>query len=578
MCDQNSLANDLFDRFWTWRLQNAPEFATAIGKHDYDDRLDEMSLPSYLRRRDAAQSFLDEVKKLLLSAPTTDRSLTLNLNLLKLDLESFIEGNEHRTYTFPINQLEGPQIDFPRLISYTKKSSSDEYNKLFQRLKLFPRQIEEVITLMKTGIQENRTMHSISIEKVPGQLMEVAATSVDDSKFFDGFKKKPESISTDEWDEIVKTGRELISELVLPAYTKLANFIDDEYKSHTRSEIAASSLPNGQEYYKQCLKFHTSTNWSAQEIHDLGKREVEKINIKMKDVMNQVNFLGGISQFKTFMKTDAQFKFMSKEDMLNKYNETAAKIADVLPKYFKRTPVIRYSITEVPAEVADSFPTAYYLAPPEDGTRPGTFFLNTHEPETRNRYEAVALSLHEAEPGHHLQSALTMEQDSLVDFRRFMEDRKYYEPPARFAMNTAYVEGWGLYSEYLGEEMGLYTDPYDMFGRLSYEMLRACRLVVDTGMHALGWSKQEAVNYMVQNTVASEGEVDAEIDRYITWPGQACGYKVGELKIKELRRKAEMSLGEKFDVREFHDMVASIGGVPMHALETQVDEFIETFK
>ena len=578
MCDKKELSNDLFNRFWSWRLQNAPEFATAIGNHEYDDRLDEMSLPSYSRRRDAGQSFLDEIKTLLQSESPTDQATRLNLNLLKIDLESVIQGSEFHTYTFPINQLEGPQVDFPRLVKWAKKDNIDDYNKLFQRLRLFPRQIDETITLLKVGIEEKRTMHTISIDKVPDQLRDVANASVENTQFFQAFTAKPDNISTEEWTGIVDTGRKLIGDQVLAAYKKLADFIENEYKPKARTDIAATTLPNGHEYYKQCLRFHTSTNLTAKEIHDLGKREVNRISGKMIDVMKQVKFSGNLDEFKIFMETDAQFRFTTKEEMLEKYNEVTSNITKLLPSYFKRVPASRYIITEVPSAVAESFPAAYYLAPPEDGSRPGTFYLNTHKPESRNRYEAVALSLHEAEPGHHLQSALTMEQESLVEFRRFMEDRKYYECPGRFAINTAYVEGWGLYSEYLGEEMGLYSDPYDMFGRLSYEMLRACRLVVDTGMHALGWSRQQALDFMRTNTVASETEVTSEIDRYITWPGQACGYKVGELKIRELRRHAEVSLGDKFDLLEFHDMVASIGGVLMHVLEIEVEEFIKKFQ
>ena len=278
------------------------------------------------------------------------------------------------------------------------------------------------------------------------------------------------------------------------------------------------------------------------------------------------------------MRTDSQFKFESKEHILKHYKDIYSKILAVLPQLFERLPEAKCEIVPVPEEVAPSFPGAYYLAPPEDGSRPGTFYINTHNPTNRNTYEAVSLALHEAQPGHHLQGSLTMESSGLLSFRRFMEDRTYYEPPGRFAMNSAYVEGWGLYSEYLGEELKLYEDPYDLFGRLSHEMLRACRLVVDPGMHALGWSHQQAVDFLLENTASSEEDIISEIDRYITWPGQACGYKIGEIKIKELRSMAENELGNKFDIKKFHDLIASVGGVPLDILENLIKNFISKYK
>ena len=251
----------------------------------------------------------------------------------------------------------------------------------------------------------------------------------------------------------------------------------------------------------------------------------------------------------------------------------------MLPKHFERLPKSKFVVSPVPEDIASSFPGASYLAGAEDGSRPAIFYINTFKPETRSKYEAMSFSLHEAEPGHHLQSTLTMESRDLVSFRRYFEDRKYYEPPARFAMKTGYHEGWGLYCEYLGEELGLYSDPYDFFGRLSNEMVRSCRLVVDTGIHALGWSKEKAIEYMMQHTATDPHYITSEMDRYITWPGQACGYKIGEIKTKELRQKAVSKLGENFDVRKFHDLVASMSSVPLTILERQVDIFIsETLK
>jgi len=279
-----------------------------------------------------------------------------------------------------------------------------------------------------------------------------------------------------------------------------------------------------------------------------------------------------------FLRDDPRFNYSTGEEIVSNYKQKGKHIHGLLLEIFSVLPKAPYVIIPIPAEVAPSFPGAFYLAPSKDGSRPGTFYINTYRPETRKRYEAVALSLHEAEPGHHLQGALTIERGSDLSFRRFMEDRKYYEAPSSFPKNTAYVEGWGLYAEFLGEELKVYKSHYDMAGRLSHEMFRACRLVVDTGIHAFGWSRDKAIKFVNSHTALSLHDIEKEIDRYITWPGQACGYKIGELKLKELRKKAEKALGVKFDLRDYHTTVASMGGVPLDFLENQIDNYIEAHK
>ena len=537
-----------------------------------------MSLASYTRRQEDAKDFLAEVLDLIEVTPTSMNDLSLNLELLKEDLQSFVDGVRFKPYLFPLNQLEGPQLDFPRLISYMKTNTVEDYEKILSRFRQFPQQIEESIHLLEEGMRIGITMHSISASPLPKQLLEQTNVTVEKSGLFKPFLKKPDQISDVKWCSLVDNAKDLISNTIMPTYEILAKFIKDVYLKSTRQDIGVSSLPNGSEFYAKCLRFHTTTDLTPQEVHDMGKKEVTRINHVMESIREKVGFEGTLPEFRAHMRTDPKLKFKNASEILDHYNKVCEKIAKILPKYFLRVPESRFVITPVPEEVAPNFPGAYYLAPPQDKSRPGTFFINTYLPETRNKYEAVCLSLHEAEPGHHLQAALTMESESLVDFRRFMEDRKYYEPPARFAMNTAYTEGWGLYSEYLGEEMGLYADPYDMFGRLSHEMLRACRLVVDTGMHALGWSRGDAIQFMLDNTATSQHDIESEIDRYITWPGQACGYKVGELKIKEIRKNAEDTLGEKFDIRKFHDLIASMGGVPIKILENQINKFVENNK
>ena len=571
----------VIESFWKWRLINSPEFATSIGVHDYDNRLDEMNLNSYLRRKNEAEIYLKEATDILerASKENAEKSTLLNLNLLKTDLEQFINGATYQPYLWPINQLEGPQLDFPRLLSWMKTDSKDNMQKIISRLRLFPLQINEMIKLMKEGIRLGKTMHRVSVEPVISVLNDVSRRDVQESKLFTPFKTKPQNITDTDWESLIKEAQVLIVDKVHPSYKKLADFLQHEYLPKTRLDIGSSSLPNGAEYYRACLRFHTTTNFSPKEVHEIGKREVQRITERMEEVRKKIGFEGDLKAFRNFMRTEKKLKFSTAEEIVSHYKNVSETIKSVLPTLFERLPKGKFVVSPVPEDVAPSFPGAYYLAGAEDGSRPATFYINTYKPDTRSKYEAMSLCLHEAQPGHHLQTALTMESGDLVSFRRYFEDRKYYEPPARFAMNTGYIEGWGLYSEYLGEELGLYSDPYDFFGRLSHEMLRSCRLVVDTGMHALAWTKEKAIEYMMQNTAADLHDITAEVDRYITWPGQACGYKIGEIKIKELRQKAANKLGDKFDVKKFHDLLASMGSVPLKILESQVDSFIlETSK
>jgi len=391
--------------------------------------------------------------------------------------------------------------------------------------------------------------------------------------------QKPSAISQEDWDELVMEAKLVIVNSVQPAYGRLNTFMEEEYLQHTRGDIAASSLPGGKDYYSACLHFHTTTNRTAEEIHQIGRKEVNRILGRMLKVKEQTGFKGSLKAFQYYLRTDPKFNYSSGQEIIDNYKKKGETAHKLLPQFFSVTPIAKYEIVKVPDEIAPSMSGAYYLSPPADGSRPGMFYINTYAPETRKRYSATSTGLHEAEPGHHLQGSLAIENGSNTTFRRFMEDRKYYEAPASYPKNTAYVEGWGLYAEYLGEEMGVYKDPYDMFGRLSDEMLRACRLVVDTGMHAAMMDgdrkcdKQWAIDFMTENTALSAHDIESEINRYITWPGQACGYKMGEIKIRGLRTKATQSLGTRFDVRKFNTFVASMGGMPLNFLEDQIDEW-----
>ena len=561
----------ILERFWEWRLKESPEFATAIGIHDFDDKLDDLSLESFRRREKAAEELLNELEEAKKDDPSA--SMRLNYTLLEMEIKQYLSGMKFKSFLFPLNQLEGPQMDFPRLISWMKTDTATQYKKILSRFEHFPFQISHMIELLNYGVSEGYTMAIESISVVSGQLELIGKGTVSESKMYKPFLNFPTAIDEIEQKSLADKAKELLADKVFPAYLQLANFLRTEYIQHVRPKPGICFLENGLEYYQECLRFHTSTELTPEKIHNIGKNEVEQISLKMKEVMKKVDFQGSLQNFQDYLKSDPKFHFKNEEDMFSIYNNIATKIKSLLSKVIKTIPSQQYVIEPVPKEIAPGFPGAYYLNPSVDGTRPGTFYLNTYKVEERSNIECVSLSLHEAEPGHHLQCSFAMEQKDLPSFRRYIEDRVYYQSPGRFALNTGYLEGWGLYCEYLGEELHLYENPYDFYGRLSHEMLRACRLVVDTGIHAFGWSREDSIKFMSEKTAMAETDIIAEVDRYITWPGQACAYKIGELKIKELREKAKSMLGESFDVREFHEIVLSLGAVPLGVLEEEVMNF-----
>ena len=371
--------------------------------------------------------------------------------------------------------------------------------------------------------------------------------------------------------------KEAIVNNIKPAMGRVAEFLENEYLPNTRSEIAATSLPSGKEFYNACLKFHTSTNLTAEQIHQIGQEEVQRIEKNMKEILsNELN--KGNKDLRTFLselRNDNQFFFKSPNELLDHFKKVLNELINPkLSSLFWHPPNLPLKVVEIPAHMGGG-PAAYYIAGTADGSRPGKFFVNTKRYDSQPRYECISLALHEGNPGHHLQSCYSMVADPpLPKFRQFMEDRSYYLVPSRFPINTAFVEGWALYCENLGDDLGIYNDPYDRLGHYSMEMIRACRLVVDTGMHALHWSRQQAIDFMQEHTAASEENIRSEINRYITWPGQAVGYKIGEIKIKKMREIAEKKLKQKFDIRDFHEVILRSAG-PLHIVEEEVSRYIE---
>jgi uncharacterized protein (DUF885 family) len=381
------------------------------------------------------------------------------------------------------------------------------------------------------------------------------------SPLYQAFAKLPETIPAARRSGLRARGEAAIRGQVLPALGKFHAFVKDEYLPACRKDIAAASLKDGAAYYQFAIRAQTTTDLTAQQIHDIGKQEVARIRSRMEELIRQVEFKGTFQEFLKFLRSDPRFYYEKPQDLVTGYAAISKRMDAELPRLFAELPRTPYGVREIPAYEAPAQTTGYYLPGAADGSRAGYFYVNTYKLETRPKYEMEALSLHEAVPGHHLQIARAQELGGLPDFRR---NGGY----------TAYVEGWGLYAESLGDDIGFYSDPYSKFGQLTYEMWRACRLVVDTGMHALGWTRQQAIDFMLENTAKTENDVIVEIDRYISWPGQALAYKLGELKIKELRARARAELVDKFDLRRFHNAVLDNGPLPLSVLEAQIDEWI----
>ncbi len=547
---------------WAWRLQTDPVFATTQGVRDYDDRLADRSLAAYdadIAKNKELVARLDALDKAGLSE--ADK---LNLDLLRLQLSNSIEGANFGGKYLAITNRNGPHTDITGLADELPFFTKADYESYVARLNASPAYVEGTVERLKGGVASGWTQPCLAMD---GFEKSIAFHVVDDPKkstLFTPFEKKPAAISAGDWKTLTAAGVAAIRDKAVPAIAEFGKFYEAEYKPNCRKEIGASALPDGPAYYAYRSRVYTTTNRTPDEIHALGLKEVKRLRKEMDAVIRSAKFQGDFKAFQQFLRTDPQFYAKSAEELMEKNSIVAKKIDGEMPKLFSRLPRMPYTLKEVPADIAEGTTTAYYEAPSGDGTRAGVYRVNTSKLETRPLFEIEALTLHEAVPGHHFQIALAQELD-LPMFRKY-------------SFVTAFTEGWGLYAESLGLDVGFYEDPYANFGRLSYEMWRACRLVVDTGMHAKGWTRDQAIAFMKENTALSEHNITAEVDRYIAWPGQALAYKTGQLKIKELRERALKALGPKFDLRRFHDAVLENGAVPLSVLEAKIDAFIAAEK
>jgi uncharacterized protein (DUF885 family) len=554
--------NDFFEAEWNYQMEQSPVRASFMGDRRWNDRWGDQTLEA-IRRRE------EHTKETLVRFETIDRSQLspadqLNYDLFKKDLEMDIEGAKFRTYLMPITQRGGIQT-LDELTDRLRFDTLKDFEDWIARLKAFPTLMDQNIALMREGAKAHIIWPKIVLNRVPAQIDKQLVGKPEESAFFKPFKKFPEAISTADRERLTRAASEAIASGVLPSFQKLKKYFVEEYLPAAFDEVGVWKMPQGNEYYAYLAKRHTTTDMTPQQIHDKGLSEVARIKAEMQTVMGKVGFKGTLPEFFTKLRTDPQFFYKTPEELLEAYQALAKRIDPNLVKVFKTLPRTPYGVVPIPDKIAPDTTTAYYNQPAADGSRAGSYYVNLYKPETRPKWEMMALSLHESVPGHHLQVALAQELGDIPKFRRY-------------GGFTAFVEGWGLYSESLGQDMGLYEDPYSKFGQLTYEMWRAVRLVVDTGMHQFKWDRQKAIDYFMENAPKAENDIVNEIDRYISMPGQALAYKIGELKIKELRERSRREIGESFDVREFHDAVLLSGAVPLDVLEQNINRWIATKK
>jgi uncharacterized protein (DUF885 family) len=419
------------------------------------------------------------------------------------------------------------------------------------------------IELMSEGLEAGMSVPRVTLEGYEATIDAHVVESPEESVFYAPFARFPVGVPESEREKLRESGLEAVMEAAVPAYRSFLDFFESTYRPRARTTLGASELPRGPEYYRFLIRQFTTLDLTAEEVHQTGLREVERIDREMREVLSQVEFEGDFASFLEFLRTDPRFYPKSAEELLKEASYIAKRMDAKLPSLFKTLPRLPYGVAPVPDHIAPKYTAGRYVGPAMGSNNPGYYWVNTYKLESRTLYTLEALTLHEAVPGHHLQNALRMELEGLPEFRRF-------------SGIGAYGEGWGLYSERLGLEAGFFTDPYSNFGRLTYEMWRACRLVVDTGIHAMGWTREQAIDYLASRTALSLHEVTTEIDRYISWPGQALSYKMGEIKIRELRKRAEEALGTKFDLREFHDEILLEGPVPLPVLDSKIEAYIRS--
>ncbi len=509
-----------------------------------------------------AKELLKELKEI--SKETLSETEYISATLLAFRLEEVIKRHEFKAYLNPLLSDSG----FHNNLTYQVRPLTNyaQVKKYLNTLNAIPTYVSQHLALLRKGLEEGITQPQIIFKGYESTYDTHITATVEENYYYSPFKKLPETLTTVQKDSVIEAAKSAIQKNVIPEFKKIKQFFETEYLPNTRKVIGVSQTPNGDAYYKSRIKYYTTLDLDAKTIHQIGQEEVARIRKEMKQIIEEVEFKGTFEEFLTFLRTDDQFYAETAEDLLKEARNIAKKVDEQLPRYFITLPRKPYGVAPVPDAIAPKYTTGRYIGTDKNSTDPGYYWVNTYNLKSRPLYVLPALTVHEAVPGHHLQGSLNKELgDSIPNFRK----NTYL---------SAYGEGWGLYCEFLADEMGIYSTPYERFGKLTYEMWRACRLVVDTGIHTQGWTREQAVSFMASNSALSLHNINTEVDRYISWPGQALSYKIGEIKIRELRKEAEKELKEKFDIRAFHEVILEQGTVTLPILEERIKEYIEKNK
>ena len=549
--------NSFLDENWQDTMEKSPLFASLLGDKRYDDKISSNSIDDFIAESEYERYVLDVLNEI--NPNNLSEENQLNYRLLKSDYEINLEGRKYPQYYMRLNQRGGVQ-DYYLYGNRLNFVDLQSYKNWFERVKGYTQNVRNSLEINREGLELGYTQPKLVTRGVSAQIGAMLERDLEDHPYYKIFKSVGEVASAQEAEELQNEVKDFIQNVLNPTYQELYDFLVNEYLPKSRDSIGISDVPNGKEWYEYLARYHTTTDLTPDEIHEIGLREVAKIRAEMEGIIEQVGWDGDFNSFLQYLRTDPRFYFETGEELLQAYRAMSKEIDAYMPTLFNKLPRAPYGVIPIPMESAPFTTTAYYNAPSEG--RPGYYYANLYMPEVRPKYEIPVLSVHEAVPGHHHQISLAQEMENVPNFRKYLSI-------------TAFVEGWGLYSEQLGESMGIYDDPYDKFGQLTYDMWRAVRLVVDTGMHYKGWSRDDAVNLFLENTAKTEQDINNEVDRYIAWPGQALAYKIGQLKIMELRDKSKEALGEDFDIKDFHDHILSFGSIPLSILEEKVDEFIE---
>jgi uncharacterized protein (DUF885 family) len=549
----------LIEKEWAFRTREYP----GLGQRGSDaapvDRLTRVSEADQKRRYEFWKGIRAELDAL--SCEGLDREECINFRIFSSQMDQFIDDYETRAYLIPFNSDWSFWAGWARMAEPSSFTRLEDYEAYLSRLSELPLVMDEYLALMRRGLEEGMTQPQVILDGRDVSIRSQVVASAAESPFYAPFKAFPERIDEERRAALAERARGIIDDGVIPAYRDLLKFFEQEYAAGARDTLGASELPGGEAFYAAQIRRYVTLPMTPREIHDIGLSEVARIRAEMDQIINEVEFEGSFAEFLEFLRTDEQFYASTPKELLALASYYAKKADGRLPSLFGQLPRQPYGVAPVPEEIAPFFTAGRYAGAPAEARRGGYYWVNTHQLKSRTLYTLPALTLHEAVPGHHLQAALALEQAEQPPFRR----NTYI---------SAYGEGWALYAEKLGVEMDIYETPYEDFGRLTYEMWRACRLVIDTGVHAFGWTREQALDYLASNTALSLHEVTTEVDRYISWPGQALSYKLGEYTIWQLRRDAEARLGDNFDLRDFHDFILGLGSVPLDILRDEVERWV----